>query len=244
MKQPYGEKFFARQKQRSLPSAQEIVRVLLDLLRPTSVIDVGCGVGTWLSVFCTHGVKDIYGVDGSYVNKQHLLIPPERFVEADLRHPFSFNRQFDLVLALEIAEHLPPESADAFVSSLTQLGQVIYFSAAVPYQGGTSHLNEQWQDFWAQRFQQKGYLPIDYIRKAVWQNDKISFWYAQGGLLYVERHYLEAHHDLKKKYEETNLSQLSIVHPKMITTMGATAMIKRLPDAVGAAVRKRVRVKA
>lgn len=244
MKQPYGDKFFARQKQHALPSAQEIVPVLYDLLRPTSIIDVGCGVGTWLSVFCTHGVGDVYGVDGSYVNKQYLLIPPERFIEADLRRPFSLDRQFDLVLALEVAEHLPPESADAFVASLTKLGQVIYFSAAVPYQGGTSHLNEQWQDFWAQRFQQKGYLPIDYVRKAVWQNDKISFWYAQDGLLYVERRYLEAHCDLKKKYEETNLSQLSIVHPKMLTTMGATTLIKRLPDAVGAAIRKRVRLKA
>ena len=58
------------------------------------------------------------------------------------------NRKFDLVLSLEVAEHLPSECAEAFVESLVNLGPVILFSAAIPYQGGENHVNEQWPEYW------------------------------------------------------------------------------------------------
>lgn len=105
-----------------------------------------------MSVFKEFGVEDIYGVDGEWINMKMLKIPEERFSKIDLREPFRLERYFDLVMSLEVAKHLPIECAGYFVDSLVSLGQVILFSAAVPFQGGDEHINEQWPYFLDQIF--------------------------------------------------------------------------------------------
>jgi ubiquinone/menaquinone biosynthesis C-methylase UbiE len=91
----YTRDFYRTQQEGSLRSAREIVPLVLDLLQPHSVIDVGCGVGTWLSVFKECGIDDIFGVDGHYVDKEMLQIPTQRFLSFDLRQPFRMDRRFE-----------------------------------------------------------------------------------------------------------------------------------------------------
>lgn len=200
-------------------SAREVVPLVLELIQPEHVIDVGCGVGTWLSVFTELGVEDILGLDGDHVDRKMLEIPKERFVAFDLRKPLRLSRQFDLVVSLEVAEHLPKECAESFVDSLARLGPVILFSAAIPLQGGINHLNEQWPDYWVEHFEQKGYEVIDSIRKRIWQNDKVEWWYAQNILMFAKRDYLERNLLLKSEWENTIPSQLSVVHPRKYLDM-------------------------
>ena len=115
----YDEQFYREQCEASLRSAREIVPLVLELIRPRSVIDVGCGVGAWLSVFRERGVYDIWGVDDHWVDRKQLQIPEERLQSHDLKKPFRMDRQFDLVVALEVAEHLPEACAETFLRSLT-----------------------------------------------------------------------------------------------------------------------------
>ncbi len=82
------------------------------------------------------GIEDIIGIDGDHVGRKSLEIPAERFLTADLGQIFRLARQFDLVLPLEVAEHIPKECAKAFVDSLTRLGPVILFPAAILFQEG------------------------------------------------------------------------------------------------------------
>lgn len=134
--QLYTEQFYIDQRKSSRRSANEIVPLVLELIQPKSVIDVGCGVGAWLSVFRECGIEDILGVDGNWVDKNMLEIPENRFLVFDLTTPVLMNRHFDLVVSLEVAEHLPSECAEIFIDSLTRLGPTILFSAAIPFQGG------------------------------------------------------------------------------------------------------------
>lgn len=214
--QTYTEDFYEFVRDGSIKSAKEIIPIIFELISPKSVIDVGCGKGTWLSVFQEHGIEDIWGVDGDYVNTKNLEIPQDRFLSFDLKSPFSLDKRFDLVVSLEVAEHLPSDCAETFVDSLTQLGEVILFSAAIPFQGGTEHLNEQWLDYWAKYFQEKGYVAIDCIRNRVWQNINVEFWYAQNILIFAKSDSLELPKFslLKKQFDINKSNQLSIVHPK------------------------------
>lgn len=120
----------------SRQSAAEIVPLLQELIRPQRVIDVGCGLGTWLVVFRENGVEEVWGVDGPWIDRSMLSIPEDRFITWDLNAPLQLDREFDLALCLEVAEHLPSSSAQVLLDSLTCLAPVILFSAAIPFQGG------------------------------------------------------------------------------------------------------------
>src|SRR5690606_16087480 len=115
-------------------------------VRPKSVVDVGCGLGTFLRAFKDLGVKDVYGLDGPWVRRDLLYkyIEEGEFEEADLEKPIEVTRRFDLAISLEVAEHLSEARADGFVADLGKLSDNILFSAAIPGQGGDHHINEQW----------------------------------------------------------------------------------------------------
>jgi len=189
MENPYNEEFFDARLAGSLESARQIVPFIMELTKCQSVIDVGCGLGTWLAAFSERGVKDLRGIDGDYVNKERLLIPPQFFVTADLRRPQKADRRFDLAVSLEVAEHLPPAGSQDFVDLLTGFSPVVLFSASVPYQDGTDHINEHWLEYWVELFKNRGYAPADCIRPRFWNDRKVDWWYAQNTVLYVsEKH--------------------------------------------------------
>lgn len=213
-KTPYTDKFFEELID-SLKSAKYIVPLVLELIQPKSVVDVGCGTGEFLRIFKKKGVKDILGIDGEWVNKKKLRIPENYFLLANLEKPLKIDKKFDLVVSLEVAEHIPEKSAKTFIETLTNLGSVILFSAAIPFQGGTHHVNEQWPEYWTKLFEEKGYFPIDCIRRKIWNIDEVSSWYAQNILLFVKKDYLERNKILQKEFEQTSKSFLSIVHPKL-----------------------------
>ena len=164
MTQGYPPEFFEGLRKTARRSAERVVPLVLELVSPASVVDVGCGVGSWLAVFRERGVRTILGIDGEYVDPGRLEIPHECFRARDVARPLDVVERFDLVVTLEVAEHLPPGAADAFVGSVTELGPVVLFSAAVPGQGGFRHLNEQWPPYWVERFEQRGFVPIDALR--------------------------------------------------------------------------------
>ncbi len=215
----YDREFFEGYQQTAIyqgvrSSAEVVVPLVVQLLHPRSVVDVGCGTGTWLKVFEEQGVSDFCGLDGDYVGEA-LEIPTDHFVPADLRTGVTLDRRFDLALSLEVAEHLPEDSAADFVRSLTRLAPVVLFSAAIPHQGGIGHVNEQWPDYWQQLFRKCSFVAVDCVRPKIWQNPSVRVWYAQNSLLFVEQAHLETLPELKREFECTEGRPLSIVHPTL-----------------------------
>lgn len=81
-------------------------------------------------------------MDGDYVPNEMLFISSKAFIPTDLSKRILIKKRFDIVSTLEVAEHLPKERGESFVEDLTRLSDVILFSAAIPGQGGTNHVNE------------------------------------------------------------------------------------------------------
>jgi SAM-dependent methyltransferase len=194
-------------------SAREVVPLVVDLLHPRRVVDVGCGTGTWLAAFAERGATEVVGLDGDYVDRALLDIPTDCFVPADLTQPVLQLGRYDLALCLEVAEHLPETRSEGLVSDLTKLAPVVLFSAAIPLQGGVHHVNEQWPEYWAALFRSRGFVPIDCIRRTIWQNSKVAWFYAQNILLYAEEDHARTHALLASELAGTNVGQLSMVHP-------------------------------
>ena len=209
----YTGKFYRNISRGSSDSAQEIVPIIIDLINPMSVLDVGCGVGTWLAEFRKMGIEDIVGVDGGYIDQALLQIPQEAFTTADLKKALDLKRKFDLVVSLEVAEHIPASCVETFIDSLVLHGPVVVFSAAIPYQGGTHHVNEQWQDYWSDLFLKRGYVVIDAIRKNIWNNEIVEVWYKQNILVYAKECNVNSNTKLYNARLSTTIEQISLVHP-------------------------------
>jgi SAM-dependent methyltransferase len=211
----YSKEFFEGKHADSLSSAKGVIPIVMELIRPKSVLDIGCGTGTWLKIFKKkYRVRDIIGVDGDYIDRRQLDIPRRKFFPYNLENPLDLGRQFDLVVTLEVAEHLPEHCANTFVQSLVTHGPVVLFSAAIPDQGGDYHVNEQWPDYWIRKFNEHQYLVIDCIRDKVWDSETVGWWYAQNMFLFVKREYLSDYPELLSHYQDMNPVSFRKVHPK------------------------------
>ena len=159
--------------------------LLIELLSPASVVDVGCGTAAWLEVFVEHGVEDVVGIDGDHIDRGQLRIPADRFLARDLAEPFELERTFDVALSLEAAHYAPEESAAGLVASIAALAPVVLFSAAIPGQGGGPGLNKQWPSYWGRLFAERGFRAWDWLRPQIWEDERVDWWYAQNAVLYA-----------------------------------------------------------
>jgi SAM-dependent methyltransferase len=187
----------------NLKSPRQIVPLVLKTDSIKSVLDVGTGIGTWLKVFQEEGIVDVIGIDSESVAVDQLCISAENFLAINLSNEFNLNRKFDIAICLEVAEHLPQESADALVASLVKHSDLILFSAAIPNQGGQDHINEQWPIYWQEKFMKYGYYFEDDIRAKVWDNIEVDWWYKQNIFT------------IRKGNSQPLVPMLSLVHPDL-----------------------------
>lgn len=226
--QHYSANFFSGQSDGSARSAARVVPLVKGIIQTTSVLDVGCGVGTWLAEWAAQGVDDIIGVDGDYVDRAALRIPADRFLPRDLERPLDLGRRFDLVSTLEVAEHISPAQASSFIESLVRHGDVVLFSAAIPGQGGTAHINEQWPSYWADLFAAHDYQPIDAIRPVIWQDSEVLYWYKQNMLIFTN----EA--GVGRVTAPNSTGTLDLVHPELFTETVSKSLLAQIEERVKA----------
>jgi hypothetical protein len=173
---------------------------------PNSLLDIGCGTGTWLRAALDYGVGEVMGVDGVRLPQDQLLIPSACIHLMDLRTSINLNRTFSVVFCFEVAEHLEIQYAGVLLDTLTRHSDHIFFSAACPNQMGQHHVNCQWPGWWQEKFNERGYVCDDAIRWQLWDQRKIEPWYRQNMFL--------AKKDTLLAGTERRLS--AVIHPDML----------------------------
>ena len=163
----------------SLEGPREVFTRLVPGYVPTSILDVGCGTGTWLRAALDTGVEEAVGIDGVDIPPEKLLIPRDCFLVRDFTRSVDLGRRFDVALCLEVAEHIDREYAATLVRTLTRHSDLIVFSAAVPGQDGQHHVNCEPPCEWQRRFNDEGYVCDDEIRWRLWLEEKLEPWYRQ-----------------------------------------------------------------
>src|SRR5690349_18543710 len=100
-------------------SANIVLGYFFQQLAPKSVLDVGCGNGSWLATCKKQfGVTDVFGVDG--ISAPTKDIADAEFLLHDLRKDLDLKRKFDVGICLEVGEHLPASAAENLVQMLTR----------------------------------------------------------------------------------------------------------------------------
>jgi len=186
--------------------------------RPESVLDVGCGQGTWVRAALDYGISDVYGLDGVDIPASKLLFEPARFRRCDLTAQVDLGRKFGLVLCLEVAEHLDEAFAPMLVQTLIKHADRVLFSAACPQQIGQHHVNCQWPDYWQKIFNGHGFACCDDVRWKIWGESLIEPWYRQN--MFVARR----NPDLAGKEQRIQ----PVLHPDILRYLESTALARAL----------------
>lgn len=94
----YNDDFYIVRDEETRNAANTVLSIVSQIFSINSMVDVGCGVGTWLNEF--HKIKkgqcNIVGIDGNYVNRELLTIEKDRFLPMDLESQIELSEKFDL----------------------------------------------------------------------------------------------------------------------------------------------------
>lgn len=185
---------------------REALKLMLEGLDSSSILDVGCGQGHWLNAAENMGIIDVIGIDGNSIEASELLFPSEKFKQLDLNEPWNLQRKFDVLICLEVAEHLDEISAECFIKCLCNHSNLIFFSAACPDQMGQNHVHCRWPAYWQKMFNDYGFICIDEIRFKLWNCDAVEPWYRQNMFAAV----------YKPGQSGNERRILPIIHPNMV----------------------------
>ena len=212
----YNTNFYENLVTTSADSARIYLKFLWQFLQPVSVLDVGCGRGTWLKACHELGAKNLFGFDGDWNDQSSMVDKDIKFTSVDLNKPFSVPEKIDLVINLEVAEHLEPSTAPQLIKCLTSASDAVLFSAAYTKQEGTNHINERPHTYWADLFGDQNFVPFDLFRPVFWGNEDVSFWYRQNTFLYLRRNSNPYQQVIAHEITElSDLSFMNCIHPNL-----------------------------
>jgi SAM-dependent methyltransferase len=142
--------------------AQQAAPIFADLIskdfHPRRMVDVGCGTGALIQALTATGCecKGLEYADAAIKTCQARGLNVRKFdIESEIVETTS--GEFDVVTSMEVGEHLPKEKADRYIVLLTSLAPVVIYTAAIPGQGGSDHVNEQPHEYWIEKFERRGY---------------------------------------------------------------------------------------
>ncbi len=102
---------------------------------PQSLLDLGCGLGAYAKFFEEKGTK-VNAVEGADLHEREIFRP---IWKKDLTKPVKLKGSWEVILCLEVGEHIPPEKTETFVKNIPS--GILILSWAVPGQGGVGHVN-------------------------------------------------------------------------------------------------------
>lgn len=175
----YDAEFYNRNYKFQKALADNLSQWIAEKYNPQTIVDFGCGCGHFSNSIANLTGGEALGLNGDIPKNKEIEI-----IKWDLSEPVELDDKFDLVISLEVAEHIPEEKADIFIDSLCRHGETVLFSAAIPGQGGVGHLNEQHHFYWHKKFQERGYKYFDIIRPLIKDKKEVPFWYRNNIFLY------------------------------------------------------------
>lgn len=184
-------------------------------LKLNSAIDIGGGLGAWMRAFkdLKNSEAKILVLDGCDINRGKYLDDDE-FLLCDLAKYDASKvsaTKYDIAVSIEVAEHLDEMYAEKFIENLCALSDIVLFSAAIKWQGGSHHVNERPQSYWKEKFEKCGYQIIDCIRPHFWSDTTIDGVVRQNCFLYVSR---DKYKEVKEKFEDS-VMPIDVVIPEL-----------------------------
>lgn len=137
--------------------ADQIVRTV----QPTTVLDAGCAMGFLVEMLRQRGVE-AYGRDISAYAIDHVHDDVRDYCEVgSITAPFP--QTYDLIVCIEVLEHMTTPDARQAVANLCQYADDIIFSSTPFDYREVTHFNVRPPEYWSSLFAQQGfYRDVDF----------------------------------------------------------------------------------
>ena len=131
------------------PMSRTLAKWIKEELNPNSVLDIGCGPGTYVESLRDTGINAVgLDLDDRVIGKDYLT------------HKSLFDivdEQAEVVLCFEVAEHIEQEREDEVVQKVVStVGKTLIWTAAAVGQGGIGHINCKDKKEWAKKITNAG----------------------------------------------------------------------------------------
>ncbi len=155
----YDDAFFKWHYDNVHNQCVRVGRELVKELKITSLIDFGCGIGSYLYGAEKHCI--VFGLELSKIAEKYT---PKDFTnniayEYDITEEIDDIERCQVSLCIEVAEHIDPEKSEMLIQNITNLTEeYCIFTAAPPGQEGTGHINCQPYEYWIELFKKYGFV--------------------------------------------------------------------------------------
>ena len=194
MKNLYDKSYFTRYSKTVNweSDGKHMSDILFEILRPTCVLDIGCGSGRILESMMNDYGCTVKGIDYSPFAFDHAStdLRSHLCVEDATAASYQCDSKYDLVICTEVAEHIPEAPSLTLVDNLCKSGDTILFSAAVPGQFGTGHINCREVAYWIDEFAKRGFTVDDastQLYKQLCAEKKVSKFYIHNGNIFRKK---------------------------------------------------------
>ncbi len=147
----YDDKYFKKKHKRWRKWENQVGHSIVEMFSLKSILDLGCGVGSYLEGSFLAGCKDIIGLELNYdIAKKYIAKNISSYIKyGDITKPLNLQRKFDCVLSVEVAEHIDYKIISGFIDNLQKYpSKYIIFTAAPPGQLGRGHINLRKKNLW------------------------------------------------------------------------------------------------
>jgi hypothetical protein len=138
-----------------------IIKKISELYEPIAVADLGCGDG-WYCQQLKQKWKNtvIHGYEGCVDMKTEGVYDDIFILDLSLKRYVGI--KYDLVLCIEVGEHIPLEKEQTFLDNVKEFCDCfLVMSWALPKQGGRGHFNERPEDYIIEQMTKRGFFVDD-----------------------------------------------------------------------------------
>jgi SAM-dependent methyltransferase len=152
---------------------KSLIKTICETFHPVKIVDMGCGRGDYCKVCLSYGYE-VDGLEGSQIACQKAVCSNIECV--DLSKPAEPRDDYDLVLCLEVGEHIPDKHQNVFIDNLARFSKdILILSWALPGQGGTGHVNCLSNETVIELMKNKGFNFDKHMSEYLRKNSKLSW---------------------------------------------------------------------
>jgi hypothetical protein len=156
-----------------------LCEAIIKMFKVKTAVDIGCGDGAYTQNFIDSGIN-CCGFDG---NPLTYKLTSGLCNVMDFSQPVIIGK-FDLVLCLEVGEHVPKEYEQTFINNICKASKKwICMSWGVPGQPGYGHVNNQSNDYIRCEIKRRGFNYRDDLSNKLRKKSTFE-WFANTLMVY------------------------------------------------------------